>query len=77
MAENKYEIIVNDGIVPVEIKNIHGDKIGVFYFNPSDIGIVERYQNIRGVYLDSYDMDLALYRKSTYTKIKFKIFVYD
>lgn len=24
--------------------------------------IVERYQNIRGVYLDSYYMDLALYR---------------
>lgn len=50
MAEkvNNYEIIVNDGIIPVEIKNLHGDKIGVFYFNPSDIGIVERYQKLAG-----------------------------
>lgn len=37
------EIEVDDGSEQVIIKNKHGEEIGVFYFSPTDIGIIERY----------------------------------
>lgn len=37
------EIITDDGRVKVPVKNLNGDEIGVFYFNPTDAGIVSRY----------------------------------
>lgn len=47
MAETKnFEIIVDDGSQRVPIKNKYGDEIGVFYFHPTDIGIIERFNNI-------------------------------
>ena len=50
MAENKknmpMEIIVDDGSQRVSIKNSHGDEIGVFYFHPTDVGIVARYNGM-------------------------------
>jgi len=37
------EIEVDDGSEQVIIKNKHGEEIGVFYFRPTDVGIIERY----------------------------------
>lgn len=37
-------ITVDDGRVAVPINNTNGEKVGVFFFNPTDIGIVERFK---------------------------------
>ena len=39
-------ITVDDGTVRVPIKNKVGDEIGVFFFRPTDTGIVERYNRL-------------------------------
>ena len=39
-------ITVDDGSRRVPIHNIHGEEIGVFYFHPTDIGIIERYNRM-------------------------------
>lgn len=39
-------ITVDDGYQRIPINNKYGDEIGVFYFNPTDIGIVERYNTL-------------------------------
>lgn len=40
----KFEgIVVDDGSERVPIQNRQGDEIGVFYFRPTDMGIIERY----------------------------------
>ena len=44
--ENKIQtfgIVVDDGFQRIPIKNLHGDEVGVFYFNPTDINIIQRY----------------------------------
>jgi hypothetical protein len=41
-----FSITVDDGRIPVAINNSNGEKIGVFYFNPTDIGIVERFKAV-------------------------------
>lgn len=46
------QIIVDDGRVRVPIKNTFGDEIGVFYFNPTDIGILKRFENVREKFAD-------------------------
>ena len=48
MADNikKLNISVDDGYRRVPITNTYGDEIGVFYFNPTDIGIIERYNTL-------------------------------
>ena len=44
--ENKeLTIRVDDGYQRVPIKNLFGDEVGVFYFNPTDIGIIQRYND--------------------------------
>lgn len=52
MAEDKVlnfnGIVVDDGSVEVPIRNRQGDTIGVFYFRPTDIGIIERYNKVVG-----------------------------
>lgn len=40
------EIIVDDGIQRIPIRNRQGDEIGVFCFRPTDIGIVDRYNEM-------------------------------
>lgn len=40
------EIRVDDGSMRVPIRNMHGDEIGVFYFRPTDVGIIERYNDM-------------------------------
>jgi len=37
-------IVVDDGRVAVPITNTLGEKVGTFYFNPTDIGIIERFK---------------------------------
>lgn len=44
--QNFNEIVVDDGSVEVPIRNKQGDQIGVFYFQPTDIGIIDRYNNL-------------------------------
>ena len=39
-------IVVDDGSVRVPIQNTHGDEIGVFYFRPTDVGIIDRYNKV-------------------------------
>lgn len=42
------EIIVDDGGIEVPVKNMSGEQVGVFYFHPTDIGIIDRYNKIIG-----------------------------
>ncbi len=51
MAENNTNqnftgIIIDDGSVKETIRNKHGEEIGVFYFRPTDIGIIDRYNKV-------------------------------
>ena len=46
VKKNEFSITVDDGRIPVAINNSNGEKIGVFYFNPTDMGIVERFKNV-------------------------------
>lgn len=46
------QIVVDDGRVRVPIKNTYGDEIGVFYFNPTDIGILKRFEKVREKFSD-------------------------
>lgn len=39
-------ITVDDGSVEVPIHNKRGEQIGVFYFRPTDIGIVDRFNSL-------------------------------
>ena len=48
-GKNKAEelsIVVDDGAVRVPIKNMMGEEVGVFYFNPTDMGIVKRFNEV-------------------------------
>lgn len=49
MAETKkqkaLEIVVDDGSQRVPIRNTAGDEIGVFFFHPTDVGIIQRYND--------------------------------
>ena len=38
------EIVLDDGMTRVPIKNLYGTEIGVFWFRPTDVGIIERYE---------------------------------
>lgn len=70
MADNiknfPLSITVDDGYQRIPINNKYGDEIGVFYFNPTDIGIIERYNKLadtfdaiteplQGVHVDEND----------------------
>lgn len=52
MAENTTNtqkftgIVVDDGSVRESIRNKHGDEIGVFYFRPTDVGMIDRYNKM-------------------------------
>lgn len=50
MADNitnmNLNITVDDGYRRIPINNSYGDEIGVFYFNPTDMGIIERYNRL-------------------------------
>lgn len=40
------EITVDDGSVKVPIRNLQGEEIGVFFFRPTDIGIIDRFNEL-------------------------------
>ena len=40
------EIIIDDGSQRISIKNKLGDEIGVFMFRPTDVAIIQRYNEI-------------------------------
>ena len=42
------EIVVDDGSQRVPIRNTAGEQIGEFRFKPTDIGIIQRYNDIAG-----------------------------
>lgn len=44
-------IIVDDGSVRVPIKNRQGDEIGVFFFRPTDVGMIDRFNSM----VDEFD----------------------
>ena len=56
MAEEKktaaLEIIVDDGLQRVPIKNLEGDEIGVFYVRPTDVGIIQRFNEVAAKFPD-------------------------
>ena len=39
-------IVVDDGSVKETILNKFGEEVGVFYFRPTDVGMVDRYNEI-------------------------------
>lgn len=46
LEQNANSIIVDDGSVRVPILNKQGEEMGVFYFRPTDIGLVDRFNRI-------------------------------
>lgn len=48
---NNNVIIVDDGSVRVPIKNKQGDEIGVFFFRPTDVGMIDRFNSM----VDDFD----------------------
>ena len=44
--QNFTGIVVDDGSVRESILNKHGEEIGVFYFRPSDVGMIDRYNKM-------------------------------
>jgi len=46
LSLNLPEIVIDDGSQRVPIKNKHGEELGVFYFRPTDMGIIERYNKM-------------------------------
>ncbi|MBQ9702943.1 MAG: hypothetical protein IJV68_00185 [Clostridia bacterium] len=45
-TQNFTGIVVDDGSVRESIRNKHGEEIGVFYFRPTDMGIIDRYNSM-------------------------------
>ena len=45
---NGFGIVVDDGSVKETIRNKLGEEVGVFYFRPTDIGIIDRYNKVVG-----------------------------
>lgn len=43
---NTMAIIVDDGSVEVPIRNNRGEKIGMFVFRPTDIGMIDRFNTM-------------------------------
>ncbi len=40
------DIVVDDGSVKVPIRNKNGEELGVFYFRPTDVGIIDRFNDM-------------------------------
>ena len=43
-AEKNVGIVIDDGTEEVPITNLRGQRVGVFYVRPTDLGIVHRYE---------------------------------
>lgn len=44
--QNFTGVVVDDGSVRESILNKHGEEIGVFYFRPTDVGMIDRYNKM-------------------------------
>lgn len=55
MAEKELQIIIDDGKKRVPIVNKFGEEVGYFYFTPTDINMIKRYEEIA----DKFDTVLA------------------
>lgn len=40
------EIVIDDGYLRIPIRNLYGDEVGVFKFNPTDLGMAGRYNEV-------------------------------
>lgn len=40
------EIVVDDGRIALPVRNKIGEQIGTFYFNPTDVGMIERFNEV-------------------------------
>ncbi len=49
-AQASFGIVVDDGSVKESIRNKYGEEIGVFYFRPTDVGIIDRYNRLASVF---------------------------
>lgn len=75
------ELLVDDGSKTYELKNAKGDIIGEFTFNPSDIGIYERFAQMQAEIDDivkpieemKEDYDLLQFTEAT-AEIKARLF---
>lgn len=45
LKQTAMEIVVDDGSQRIPIKNNMGEEMGVFYFRPTDIGLIQRYND--------------------------------
>lgn len=43
---SELKIVVDDGRIRVPIENLEGDEVGCFYFSPTDLGIIERFNEV-------------------------------
>lgn len=50
MANNNMVIQIDDGVKKVPIQNKQGEEVGVFYFNPTDIGIIDRFNELQDTF---------------------------
>ena len=41
-----FEIVVDDGRRKIPIRNKLGEEVGIFVFQPTDVGIIERYNDL-------------------------------
>lgn len=48
VQDHGFGIVVDDGSVKEVIRNKVGEEIGVFYFRPTDVGIIDRYNKVAG-----------------------------
>ena len=46
------EIVVDDGLISVSIRNRQGEEIGIFSFRPTDIGIIDRFNSMAAEFDD-------------------------
>ena len=44
--EGNETLVIDDGTERVPIKNKFGEEIGVFYFQPTDVGIIKRFNEV-------------------------------
>lgn len=42
------DIVVDDGSIRVPVRNKNGEEIGTFFFRPTDIGIIDRFNSMVG-----------------------------
>ena len=55
-------IRIDDGLRRIPIENMFGQEVGVFFFRPTDLGIMERYNKLKQTHLQQiasycFDMD--------------------